>query len=193
MILNNYLDYLRTVGNVMFENVDAANYKCNILTGMINISGNSQLILKGYTRYYTGGNFQQHINEVFEQLIFRSGTSIIISESDNSITPNTYSLDNVATFTSQTFANGITVQDGKTKLQFIYSGVNTTGSTVSVRKIGVAKKFYRIGDSVDYTVSSASQVSVAENVLMFVYELSEPVMVENGRTFAFTFEIDTGE
>lgn len=163
MILNNFWKWLKAVAT----NEAIKGSTLTIDAGFINMSGTAvSVLIGGSTSNSTVINEARLLNNV--SLVFGTGTNNYVSTD--------YSLVNDVT---SAFTNLTTAYESAASNEFSQiittSGLNNSGNVVTITEVGVKKPFH---------VSSAT----ADNMLLAVIPLAEPITVQPNDTFKVTVE-----
>lgn len=168
MILKNYWRWMQATQRYSVNDTDTQKD-----IGLINISGNAQLMFTGMIGSSVGASTQSMLasNRDLSLAKFHLGTG------DNTLTSDDYCLTNDVTssFSNMTVTSGWASNDSYSRI-YTVSGTNGTNAAITVTEIGITLKI--TADS-DYNSSE---------VMLAIVKLSEPITVASGDTFTVSFE-----
>lgn len=127
-------------------------------------------------------NTSSYVEYVARNYSMKDDITLVVGEGDTEPTLNDYALEDdvTASLTAYNFTYSASSENGMTKLVATVTGINNTGASITLREVGVVKKFY-------YGTTSTSE-STYKNVLILRHILDEPKEIANGEGFSLSFE-----
>lgn len=127
-------------------------------------------------------NTPSYIEYVARNYSMKDDITVNVGEGDTEPTLNDYALEDDVTISLSNYSVSISPssESGMAKLVATVTGINNTGESITIREVGVVKKFY-------YGTTSTSE-SAYKNVLLLRHVLDTPKEVANGEGFSLTFE-----
>lgn len=127
-------------------------------------------------------NNSSYVEYVARNYSIKDDITIVVGQGDTEPTLNDYALedDETANFTNYTVALSTSSNGGSISTVATVTGINNTGASITIREVGVVKKFY-------YGTTSIADTTY-KNVLLLRHVLDEPKEIANGEGFSLTLE-----
>lgn len=184
------------------------------LLGVILSKGNDQIVRynQNWVKYYSASDVIKNtsgtdVSNIITDMTNSNGTnygtatvyiaynkkllsywSFVCGDDDTEVSGREYSLGNdiTSTFSNIQMTQNVYADEYGLHTLLTITGINNTGSNVTIREIGFTKPIYYVTDT-----SSSSNTAYSTNVLLFRKVLDNPVVVaNNGGVFNINVEIN---
>lgn len=184
MILNNYWEWQRQKETGRTQNSYNPNLGC-VNTYIKNVSGDNirALFLWSNNSYSSSSNWGDYLNFLYYNYIINTNWGFTVSSSENETTIDDYDVDSVLTHSDNNIQYALQNVDDTLRQIVTCSGSNNSNGTVTIRKIGIWKKFY------EYLPTNV--MGLGKNCYLVIVDLEEPIEVPAGK--GFTIVVDMTE
>ena len=167
MILNNYWKANKIVEDLIWSN-GRKDY------GLIGVSGTGI----GAIWYARNGNTSQYNLPFYNVQLRTTNIAVRLGTGTGDITADDYSLFNDCTsnITNLAITNNTQAEDNKFSQILLITGINNSGNELTIKEVGICKKFYT---NEDY---------LSEDVMLAKMLLSNPVTIAAGGSFRIIVE-----